>query len=85
MTASARADAAAPAAAPVPAPRPTVEQAHHVTVVDGRFAHAECSCGWRTAGRRDRRALRREARDHALLYADGTQLLAPEDDGSARR
>ena len=38
-------------------------------VVDGRFAHAECSCGWRSAGRRLRSTARTEARDHALLYA----------------
>ena len=42
---------------------------HEVTVVDGRFMHAECSCGWRTAGRRSRATVRAEARDHALLHA----------------
>ena len=42
---------------------------HEVTVVDGRFMHAECSCGWRTAGRRSRATVRTEARDHALLHA----------------
>lgn len=43
---------------------------HEVRIVDGRFAHAECSCGWRGAGRRTRSTARAEARDHALLYAD---------------
>ncbi len=42
---------------------------HEVRVVDGRFMHAECSCGWRTAGRRNRATVRAEARDHALLHA----------------
>lgn len=42
---------------------------HEVTIVDGRFMHAECSCGWRTAGRRSRATVRTEARDHALLHA----------------
>jgi hypothetical protein len=43
--------------------------AHEVHIEDGRFSHAVCTCGWRTAGKRDRRGLRTEARDHALLYA----------------
>jgi len=42
---------------------------HEVRLVDGRFMHAECSCGWRTAGRRNRATVRAEARDHALLHA----------------
>ena len=42
---------------------------HQVHVVDGRFMHAECSCGWRTAGRRNRATVRAEARYHALLHA----------------
>jgi hypothetical protein len=42
-------------------------------VVDGRFQYAECSCGWRGAGRRTRSTAREEARDHALLYADGRE------------
>jgi hypothetical protein len=42
---------------------------HEVRIVDGRFAHAECSCGWRGDGRRTRSKARAEARDHALLYA----------------
>ncbi|MFN8169891.1 MAG: hypothetical protein U0S36_14080 [Candidatus Nanopelagicales bacterium] len=50
---------------------------HEVRVVDGRFAHAVCTCGWRGAGRRNREAVRTEARDHALLYADGRGLVAP--------
>ena len=50
---------------------------HEVRLVDGRFAHAECSCGWRGAGRRNRASARVEARDHALLYADGRELEAP--------
>jgi hypothetical protein len=54
------------------------EPAHEVRVVDGRFAYAECSCGWRSAARRDRRALRVEARDHALLYAGVLDLAALE-------
>jgi len=48
---------------------------HEVRIVDGRFAHAECSCGWRSAARRERRAARQEARDHALLYADGRPVV----------
>ena len=56
-----------------PLPQDGPAPAHEVTLVDGRFMHAECSCGWRTAGRRDRRRARAEARDHALLYADGAQ------------
>ena len=67
---------AAPPAAPVgvPAARSRSDRApadtHEVRIVDGRFAHAECSCGWRGAGRRLRSTARTEARDHALLYAD---------------
>jgi hypothetical protein len=49
---------------------------HEVTVIDGRFVRAECSCGWRGAGRRHRATAREEARDHALLYADGSELAA---------
>lgn len=63
-----------------PAAEAGPEPAHEVRVVDGRFAHAECSCGWRSAGRRDRRALRAEARDHALLYAE--ELAVPDVDVS---
>jgi hypothetical protein len=43
---------------------------HEVTILDGRFMHAACTCGWRSAGRRSRATVRNEARDHALLYAD---------------
>ena len=46
--------------------------AHEVHIEDGRFAHAACTCGWRTAAKRDRRSVRDEARDHALLYAAET-------------
>jgi hypothetical protein len=53
------------------------EPTHEVRVVDGRFITAECTCGWRSAGRRARATVRAEARDHALLYADGREL-APE-------
>jgi hypothetical protein len=49
--------------------------AHEVRVLDGRFSHAECSCGWRSAGRRTRSIARTEAHDHALLYADGRDVV----------
>jgi hypothetical protein len=49
-------------------------QVHQVTVVDGRFTLASCTCGWVGAGRRQRAASRAEARDHALLYSDGRVL-----------
>lgn len=52
-----------------PLPQDGSPRAHEVRIEDGRFAHAVCTCGWRTAGRRDRRSVRTEARDHALLYA----------------
>jgi hypothetical protein len=52
---------------------------HEVRIVDGRFAHAVCTCGWRGAGRRNRGAARSEARDHALLYADGRVLGSPRE------
>lgn len=54
--------------------------AHEVRVIDGRFSHAVCSCGWRSAGRRTRAIARGEAHDHALLYADGRagSLALPE-------
>jgi hypothetical protein len=65
-------------------PRPTVAPSratdlsvnHEIVVVDGRFAAAHCSCGWRSAGRRNRATVRAEARDHALLYADGRAATA---------
>jgi hypothetical protein len=57
----------------VPAP-PT--PGHEVHIEDGRFATAVCSCGWQGAGRRNRATARTEARDHALLYADGSLLSA---------
>jgi hypothetical protein len=53
--------------------RPLPPAAHEVRVVDGRFCHAVCSCGWRGAGRRTRATARAEAHDHALLYADGRE------------
>lgn len=49
---------------------------HEVRIEDGRFTFAICSCGWQGAGRRNRATARSEARDHALLYADGTVLSA---------
>ena len=52
---------------------------HQVRVVDGRFCSAECTCGWRSAGRRHRTTVRAEARDHALLYADGRILTVADE------
>jgi hypothetical protein len=49
---------------------------HEVHIEDGRFTTAVCSCGWQGAGRRNRATARAEARDHALLYADGAVLSA---------
>ena len=49
---------------------------HEVHIEDGRFTMAVCSCGWQGAGRRNRATARAEARDHALLYVDGTELSA---------
>ncbi|CAB4956777.1 unannotated protein [freshwater metagenome] len=54
-----------------PSPFAGSEVAHQVTVVEGRFSHASCSCGWQGAARRARTTARTEAHDHALLYADG--------------
>ena len=62
---------AATAPTVVPAQAVGAPVSHEVIVVDGRFAAAHCSCGWRSAGRRSRATVRAEARDHALLYADG--------------
>ncbi len=56
-----------------PLPQDGPAPAHEVPRVAGRCMQAECACGWRTAGRRDRRRARAEARDHALLYADGAE------------
>ena len=50
---------------------------HEVHIEDGRFSHAVCTCGWRTAGRRDRRSVRAEARDHALLYVGQAMVVEP--------
>lgn len=62
-----------PARAAAPATRrhvtPPPHVSHEVRIIDGRFSHAECSCGWRGDGRRTRSKARSEARDHALLYA----------------
>jgi len=49
---------------------------HEVSILDGRFTTAVCTCGWQSAGRRNRATARTEARDHALLYADGSVLSA---------
>ena len=62
----------APPDAPTTSGEAAPSSRHEVRVVDGRFSHAECSCGWRSAGRRLRATARTEARDHALLYA-GTE------------
>jgi hypothetical protein len=64
QTPGARPDAAGHVSAP----------GHEVTVHDGRFSSAECTCGWRGAARRHRATARQEARDHVLLYADGSEL-----------
>jgi hypothetical protein len=47
--------------------RPT--SSHEVRIIDGRFAYATCTCGWRSAGRRLRETAKSEGHDHALLYA----------------
>jgi len=60
------------------APSPASPAAHEVTVVDGRFMHARCTCGWRSAGKRERKAVRIEADDHLRLYADGRPALSLE-------
>jgi len=62
----------APPDAPATSGEAALSSRHEVRVIDGRFCHAECSCGWRAAGRRLRSTARAEARDHALLYA-GTE------------
>lgn len=56
------------------APRVAHTPRHEVIIVDGRFTIATCSCGWSGSARRHRAAARVEARDHALLYADGRVL-----------
>jgi hypothetical protein len=71
-----------------PLPQDGRHSTHEVRIEDGRFAHAVCSCGWRTAGRRDRRVVRAEARDHALLYAGAasiTETVDISDTSAARR
>ncbi len=71
--------------ASVPGPRPggaargPAAPGHEVTVHDGRFSSAECTCGWRSAARRHRATARQEARDHVLLYADGSELSSAPD------
>ena len=67
------------AVAPVVEPAPPRVTSHQVRVVDGRFCSAECTCGWRSAGRRHRTTVRAEARDHALLYADGRILTVADE------
>jgi hypothetical protein len=62
-----------------PLPQDGRPPTHEVRIEDGRFAHAACSCGWRTAGRRDRRVVRAEARDHALLYAGTASITETVD------
>lgn len=82
MTApDARPPRSAPELAP-PQPAATAP-AHEVTVHDGRFVSAECTCGWRSAARRHRATVRHEARDHVLLYADGRALSAERAPGAA--
>lgn len=49
---------------------PATASHHSVSIVDGRFMHAACTCGWRSAGKRERKAVRIEADDHLRLYAD---------------
>jgi hypothetical protein len=50
---------------------PSIPSDHEVSLIDGRFCAAVCTCGWRSAGRRSRATARAEGHDHALLYADG--------------
>ena len=77
----------------MPAPRPgaaahgpaAAAPGHEVTVHDGRFSSAECTCGWRSAARRHRATARQEARDHVLLYADGSELSAGAAPAAAER
>ena len=38
---------------------------HRVTLHDGKFAHAACSCGWRGDGRRSRKKMKADAAGHA--------------------
>ncbi|MBI1378340.1 MAG: hypothetical protein GC157_12780 [Frankiales bacterium] len=54
--------------------------AHEVTVTDGRFTRASCTCGWVGTARRHRSTARAEARDHALLYADGGSVVDLRDE-----
>ena len=50
----------------IPAPE------HQVSIArNGRFMLPACSCGWIGTARLTETAAREEARDHALLYADG--------------
>jgi hypothetical protein len=60
------------------APRAGHTPPHEVTIVDGRFTIATCSCGWSGTARRHRAAARVEARDHALLYAEARMLTPHE-------
>lgn len=64
----------------VPLPQDALPTGHELTFVDGRFASAACSCGWRSAGRRDRRIARQEASDHLTLYvgtAEAIEIAVP--------
>jgi hypothetical protein len=58
---------------------PRVVETHEIRILDGRFAAATCSCGWRSAARRHRSTVRSEARDHSLLYADGRLLTITDE------
>ncbi len=74
--------AAQPAASPLAAASTAGnDPTHEVRVVDGRFASASCSCGWQGTAKRQRSAVRAEARDHALLYAGAALPSAADQDG----
>ncbi len=49
---------------------------HEVQIIDGRFMHAECSCGWQSPGRRARAQVRTEALEHVRAAgADSVDLV----------
>jgi hypothetical protein len=52
---------------------------HDVTLSDGRFTTAICTCGWQTAARRSRPLARAEAHDHVLLQAPVGTLVPAAD------
>ena len=58
-----------------PLPQGGQPTGHDMRFVDGRFASATCSCGWRSAGRRDRRIVRQEALDHLTLYVGTSEAI----------